>query len=247
VSGDDEVVLLHIVKSESKQDEANEKLQAVVNGLADDQKSRVSYKVVVGKLFEDINSVGEEINATKIIMGTHGAGGLQKILGSNALKVVNSSGIPFLITQETKDYNEINRIVMPFSYDKETIQVVQFATALAQKYDACIDLIGFRDKDEWLAKDMKVNEAIMRRALTDEKVEHSIVALPGKKSYEKELMDYAKESGADLFAAAYMSDSIIPSYGKGAFLQMLITNEHNIPVLTINAQTLTKFSGAIVY
>ncbi len=245
-SAGDHILLLHIVKNESKEDSAERKFENVMAALSDADRKRVSYKVTTGNLFEDISKVGHITEANAIVMGTHGAHGLQKILGSNALKVVSGSEIPFIITQNPADYSEIHKIVMPFSYAKETVQVVQFATTLAKKYKASIDLVGYHDKDEWLLKDMKVNQAVMRRTLSENGVDHSIVTLPGKKRYEKELVNYAKEINADLLAAAYFQESIIPAL-TGSFLQDLITNPYNIPVLTVNAHTLSKINASVIY
>ena len=242
----DRIMLLHIVKSESKIEEAEKELAKVLEALPNGEGERVTYKATVGNVFEDISKVGHITEATSIIMGTHGAMGLQKLFGSNALKVVSSSEIPFIITQDPHSFSEIKKIVMPFSYAKETIQIVQFATAIAKKFESSIDLVGYHNTDEWLEKDMKVNQAIMRRTLQENGVEHSIVNIPGGKHYQKELIEYAEGANADLVATAYFQESIIPALA-GSFLQDLITNPLNIPVLTVNAHTLGKMNTAIVY
>lgn len=243
---EDKLVLTHIVKSDYRIDEATEKFEALIKGLSEDDRSRVSFKVAVGSLYEGINNVAEELDATSILMGTHGAIGFQKLWGSNALKVVGNSETPFIITQNPDRFSEISHIVMPFSYAKETVQVVQFAVTLAKKFKASIDLIGYRDSDEWLLKDMKVNQAIISRNLKDQNVEHSIITLPGEKGYEKELLEYANESNADLIAAAYFNESIIPAL-TGSFLQDMIENKFNVPVLTVNVHTLSKMTASVVY
>ena len=68
--------------------------------------------------------------------------------------MVGNSETPFIITQTPDHFSEISHIVMPFSYAKETLQVAQFAATLAKKFKASIDLVGYRDSDEWLLKDM---------------------------------------------------------------------------------------------
>lgn len=242
----DDIVLVHIAKNSSKEEKAEQQFNDVLKNIPENASGRVSSKVVVGHLIDDIGKVAQTLNASTIVMGTHGAHGLQKILGSNALKVVSHSEVPFVITQDPAKFSKISKIVMPFSYAKETIQVVQAATTLAKKYKASIDLIGYRSSDEWLIKDMKVNQRIMSQALADNGVDHQIVSLPGKRRYETELLEYAKENEADLIAAAYFHESIF-SVVSGSFLQDLITNPYNIPVLTVNAETLGKIHASIVY
>jgi hypothetical protein len=60
------------------------------------------------------------------------------------------------------------------------------------------------------------------------------------KDFEKELITYAKEVDADLFAATFFSTSLIK--GMSGFLQALIENEYSIPVLTVNAEDLSVSS-----
>lgn len=242
----DQVILLHIVKSASEVEGMTSKLMDIINALPEESKIRVGVEVVTGKLSEDINASAESLKADLIVMGTHGAHGMQKIWGSNALKIVSSSHIPFMITQGKKSFEGISKIILPFSYAKETLQVAQFAASIADHYKASIDLIGYRDKDEGLIQNMKINQTVMRRLLTDEGVDYTIGSLPGKKAYEKELIDYANEKGADLIAAAYFNESIFTVIGN-SFLQDLIENKFDIPILTISASSLGKMSGSLVF
>ncbi|OIQ26885.1 MAG: hypothetical protein BM555_06410 [Crocinitomix sp. MedPE-SWsnd] len=242
--GGGKVLLGHIVKNEDDVLTAELKLEKVLKNLKDADQEKVSYKVMVGNIFEDLDKIGDLTGASVIVMGTHGVTGFQKLFGSNALKVVSSSSIPFIITQEDQKTDKIENIVLPFSYAKESVQVTQFAASLAEKYNAAIHLVGYRDKDEWLLRDMKTNEVVMRKHLTQHNVKHDIIKLPGKESYETELMNYVKESGADLIAAAYFSQGIKSIFHS--FLESMITNDHKIPVITINAPDVMSVSGSFL-
>ncbi|MCH2224937.1 MAG: universal stress protein [Crocinitomicaceae bacterium] len=242
----DQVILLHIVKSASDVENMKAKLTSIIDVLPEDSKLRVSSKIIHGKLSEDINAGAESLKADLIVMGTHGARGMQKIWGSNALKIVSSSHIPFMITQGKETFSSISKIILPFSYAKETLQVAQFAGSIANHYKASIDLIGYRDKDEGLVQNMKINQTVMRRLLTDQGVDYTISSLPGKKSYEKELIEYSNKKGADLIAAAYFNESIFTAIGN-SFLQDLIENKFDIPILTVSAMSLGKMNGSLVF
>ncbi len=240
------ILLAHIVKHDEEKIAANIRLENFIDGLASDDKEIVSGKVMVGDIFHEIDKIGDKTEASAIVMGTHGANRFQKLFGSNALKVVSSSTIPFIITQEGHSQNKIDSIVMPFSFAKESVQVTEFVSSLAEKYDATIHLVGYRDKDEWLLRDMKANQNIVRRHLTEHKVKHEIVTLPGEESYEKELMAYAKKVDADLIAAAYFSTGVKSLFHS--FLQELIMNDQKVPVITINAsEVLQEKSGFFSY
>jgi nucleotide-binding universal stress UspA family protein len=242
--GGGNVLLAHIVKNEDDVSNGEQKLLSVLEKLKAEDQAIINVKVMAGSIFDDLDKIGEITGATVIVMGTHGATRFQKLFGSNALKVVSSSNIPFIITQENQRTPKIEHIVMPFSFAKESVQVTQFATSLAAKYDATIHLVGYRDSDEWLLRDMKTNQAIVRRHLNSNKIKHEVVTLPGKDSYEDELLAYASETGADLFAAAYFSQGIKSVFHS--FLQAMITNDHKIPVMTVNAPESTVGSGSFL-
>ena len=101
--------------------------------------------------------------------------------------------------------------------------------------------MGYHDLDKWLANKVQSNQLVVRRHLTDAGVEHEIVNLPGDKSYEEELMNYSKSVDADLIAAAYFKEGILPS--PNSFIQLMIENEQQIPLLTVNAAELTVINS----
>jgi nucleotide-binding universal stress UspA family protein len=235
------VYLLHIVGKDAEKAEARKHFSELVADLNPEDQSRITTKVIVGDLFEDMGKAGDILKASLIVMGTHGAKGMQKFFGSNAVKMISNASSPFLITQGKKKVKKIDSIVMPFSFAKESIQITTFASAMAKKFNAKIHLVGFHDSDKWLANKMQSNQLVVRRHLSEAGVEHEIVNLPGKKSYEEELMNYSKSVDADIIAAAYFKEGILPS--PNSFIQMMIENDEDIPVLTVNSAELTVINS----
>ncbi len=236
-NGGGKILLVHIVKEENQTISAKLKLDKILAKLDTEQAAIVNYKVVVGNIFDDLGKTAELLDGSLIVMGSHGATGLQKIFKSNALKVISHSSVPFVITQENQNKTKIENIVMPFSFAKESIQVTRFAASLAKKYDATIHLVGYRDKDEYLLRDMKINQAVVKKFLIQNDVKHDTKILDDSKSsssYQEDLMTYAQEIDADLIATAYFSTGIKELYNS--FLQHMIANEQKIPVFVINAQ-----------
>lgn len=235
------VYLLHIVGKDSEKADARKKFTEIMAELSLEDQGRSTTKVIVGDLFEDMGKAGDILKASLIVMGTHGAKGMQKFFGSNAVKMISNASTPFLITQGKKKVKKINTIVMPFSFAKESIQITAFVSAMAKKFNAKIHLVGFHDSDKWLEHKMQSNQLVVRRHLTEAEVQHEIVNLPGAKSYEEELMNYSKSVDADIIAAAYFKEGILPS--PNSFIQMMIENEEDIPVLTVNSAELTVINS----
>ena len=240
-ANDGSVYLLHIVGKDSEKADARKKFADMIEEMSPEDQKRATSKVIVGDLFEDTGKAGDILKASLIVMGTHGAQGMQKFFGSRAVKMISNASSPFLITQGKKEVEKIKTIVMPFNFSKESIQITTFASAMAKKFKAKIHLVGFHDSDKWLANKMQSNQLVVRRHLTEAGIEHEIVNLPGNGSYEEELMNYSKSVDADVIAAAYFKEGILPS--PNSFIQMMIENEQQIPLLTVNSAELTVINS----
>lgn len=236
-----EIELLHIISAEKEREKTQARFDEVLQSLPSGSSKSVRTKIRVGNIFEDIAKEAEEGNADLLVMGTHGAKGLQKILGSHALKVVTNSNTPFLITQEAKPKGVVKKIVLPVDLTAERLQVVNFAADMAKKLSAEVLLVCKHESDEWLAKKLRTNIGRARAILNDEGVASKVEELPGKKSFHLEVIDYGVSASADLFAIAHYETTILPQFE--AFSQGMITNEPGIPVLVIRANEINTNSS----
>jgi nucleotide-binding universal stress UspA family protein len=230
------IYLLHVAKNQHDKTAAEVKMDTLFNSLSDKNKSRTVTKVMIGDIYEDLAKAGSLIHGSMIFMGTRGAKGLQKLFGSHAEKIVQSSHVPVFIAQEKSNENEFDTIVMPFSFAKESIQVLRIAADIAKEFNSTIHLVAFMAKDHLLGQKAKIHQTVARKFLTENNIKHEIVHLPHIKSYEKELLDFAKSIDADLIAATYFRDGILPT--PNSFIQNMIENEYQIPILTVNADEL---------
>ncbi|MBD3635958.1 MAG: universal stress protein [Crocinitomicaceae bacterium] len=231
--GGGDIIIAHVANTHDEAYDAEVKLVDKIKKLHDRDHTHVSYEVIIGDLFTDLDKIARLTHSTCIVMGTHGVSGFQKIFGSHAQKMVDHSSSPFILIQEGLDKDHIETIVMPFSFDRESIQVTKLATAIAEKYKATMHLVGFRHSDEWLLRDMKTNETIVKSHLEEHHIKHVTHVLPGVRSYEEELIEYANEVNADLIAASYFVKGFLSYYHS--FLDTMMMNKYKIPVLTINA------------
>ena len=238
------VILLHVVKKNSEKTEAKNKFKKLVSSLETKEQEFTSFKVLVGDIFADIAKASELLDVTLIVMGTHGARGFQKIFGSHAVKMISSSACPFLITQGKKEIEKLKTIVMPFSFEKKTIQIASFASKMAKQFNATVHLVGYHDKDEWLEKHMKQNQMLVKNHLESNGVSCVIANIEIGSDFEKELMNYAASVDADMMAAGYFQDGIITN--PNSFIQSMIENELNLPLLTVNAEELNVATGNLV-
>ncbi len=233
------IIALHIVSSKSDTIAAKLKMEELIDSLPLELQEIIEPRVVVGDLFSDIGKAAEILDARLIIMGTHGARGMQKIFGSNALRLVGSTNTPFLILQDEVQLTKIKNIVMPFNFEAESIQVINYAAYLAKKYDAQINLLGHHNEDEWLRGKSFGNQNIIRKLLDDNQIDYVIENLYNStsKSYIPNILEYAKRVDADIIAASFFGDSLFQNVNP--HIQPLIENDLQIPFLTVNAEQMT--------
>lgn len=230
------VVVINIASKKSEKAEAEQKMKKVVANLKEAERSLVETRVLHGDLYGDIAKAAEVLDAALIVMSTHGAKGLQKIRGSHALRVVDSSSVPFMITQGTKHVEKMKQILMTFCEEKESLQVAQSAALIAKQFNSTIHLVGYLDKNEQSRAKVKSHHKLLYKFFAEQGVQVESHNIESKEDYEKSLFNYAKEVDADLFAATFFNTTIIS--GKNSFLQSLLENKDDIPVLTVNAEEL---------
>lgn len=231
-----EIEVLHIIEKEEHREVAEEKLVRATDSLNVNSDTEITHKVRVGNILEDINMEANEGHAQLLVMGTHGSHGLQKIMGSNAIRIITNSKTPFIITQ-SKTLSSINHVVIPVDMTKERMQILKFAAMAAGKFDARVHLVCKPETDEFLVKKLSNNINQARAFLTKENVSHELHVLEGKKSMQAEVLEYGEQIGADLYAIAHYPKGILPQFDS--FSQAMITNESEIPVMIVNASEIT--------
>lgn len=234
-ANDGTVYLLHVVKTLGEKAEAYKLLEMTKNTLRTDMQKRVIVKVIHGNLYKTVGLTGDILEAQLTVMATHGATGIQRLLGSNALKMVAMSSTPYLLLVKEEELKSVDTIVMPFSFAHETLHVLDALVDFARQYESVIHLVGYYDNKEWSNEQSAENQQIAREMLGKHGLACEIANLPREKSYEEEISDYMYHVKADLIAASYFKNGILPP--PNSFMQVMLDNDHSIPVLTVNGDT----------
>ena len=228
------VMLLHITKNESAIAPAEIKLKEIISKLNLTPKDpKVTGIARKGSIFEDINKMAQELDAHLIVMGTHGAKGMQKVFGSYAMKVVTSSSVPFLIVQNRPAIKKINRIVAPINLSKESLQIINYAADLASVFNSEIHVVGEDHSDPRLSKQIANRVILVKKQFADRSMQSKVELLKGAGSFQKKVTDYCQKNNADMIAIAHYNESVIQFNN---FAQSMLTNELGIPVLIVSAK-----------
>lgn len=232
-----EVQMLHVINKEKEREKAQQTLDEMAKEASD--KFGVPYKGIIrkGNIFDDIGDVAKEIGARLIIMGTHGVKGIQKLVGSYALKVILHSEVPFIITQKKSPEGEkYSDIVVPISYEEESKQKLLLLTKISEHFNAKLHVYCPYETDTFLVARLKRQLTFTKKYLEEKKVPYDVKIAKEKGNFLPQVTAYAKDIKADLIAVVNTADKgVLPDFmGGSSGEQDLITNHEHIPVIITN-------------
>ncbi len=242
-----EVYLLHVVAKTKDVEEAKKKLAAIAAKAETRLAVKMHVIVRIGNIFEDIGDVAKELGAGYIVMGTHGVKGMQKIMGSHALKVISHSEVPFLVVQgknptETDTYDDI---VVPIDYSDVTKQKLVVAASIATHFNSKIHLFAEKENDKFLQTKLDRELNFAKKYFADKSVSYDMVLAEESGSFKKQLVQYAAKINADMIAIVNnRKGALLPDF-FGSEEQEVIANKSEIPVLITNPTQKIVASGVI--
>lgn len=189
------------------------------------------------KVFEEqLCNVVESENADLIIMGLHGAFSFKKvfIVGSNTEKVVRTSNVPVLITQDTAVSKMFKNAVYPCSFSDHEIISYQKIKKLLKTMGCNLKLLYVNTPyTDFLSTDQQ-NEMILNFLTKAEESEELLKEVVVISDFDivKGILSYAEHNNPDVV--------IMPTHGRKGierFFNGSISEDTveliNIPVITI--------------
>lgn len=227
-----EINVLHVV---AKGKDIKESEQTLFNILSDyNTDVKLIPNVRIGNIFEDIGDFAAEKHAELIFMGTHGIQGWQHITGSNALKVINSSAVPFIIVQDKSPKDSgYDDIVVPLDLNKETKQKLVIVAEIATYFKSRVHVITPDETDEFLKKQVKANVIFANKFFNERNIQVTTTVAPSG-NFDKEIVKHAVNVGGDLIAFMNLNKNNLLGVITASHEVSLLTNEAQIPTLIMN-------------
>ena len=231
-----DIYVIHIIDNKKNILEARAKLDALKEMIAKESNVEINTIIRIGSIFEDIDKVATEIDASLIIMGTHGLRGMQFLTGSRALKIVTESSVPFIVVQErpirTHGYH---KLVVPLDLHKETKQKLSLVADMANYFGSKVHLISPGETDEFLRNQLQRNIRFAEEYFSEKNIPYEVEITESKSDgFVKALLKYSAGVEADLICIMNFYDNSIMSIFNQSYEQQVITNEAQIPVLCVN-------------
>ncbi len=249
------VYVLHVITSESVPYLAKDQMQIEkVIGHESSEESVVNEKLTQyvksknfenlvpvsrqGDIFHTISTVASEIKARLIILGTHGKIGFQRITGSYALKVIDSTEVPVIVVQKRGFIHGYKDIVFPISLIDKDRQKAKNAVQIAKIFDSTVHIFPRMETNEVDRAKLNARIAQVMEYFNEYEVKYKeVYSNEYGNEYDKQILNYSASVNADLILI--MSDADKHSALFGAKEENIIFNSTQIPVMCINTERIS--------
>lgn len=234
-----EIKLTHVVEDEKRIEAASKRLDEIIEQQGFISGVTFSKDIRKGSIFTAINKSATEDESSIVFMGTHGMSGLQKFIGSYAMKVITGSELPFIVVQQETEIKDFQHLVIPIDYTGESIQITQTAAYFASAFNAKVSVVYEDYTDVAFRSKLAMRISLIKETYTQKNIQFEIKELKGKGNTLKKLLNYVEENNCDMIALSYFTEALFPQFDT--FAQSLITNKMKLPCLIVNAvQTKTS-------
>ena len=238
-----EILLLHIVNHVKDIEPSLEKLKSRAKELMISSGITTLPLVKKGSIFGTLREAAKEQKAEMVIMGTHGRKGLQKLTGSWALKVIANSKVPFLVVQDKPKDTKITKILFPIDFRSETKEKVNWIYYLHKHFNSKFILFTRKSSDRGFKRQIASNLHYYESFLKNNDIQYEIHTSAGKRSFDRETVDFASENGVNLILILVTRDIGFLDYLIAAREQNIIANPAGIPVMCLNPRPAKIASG----
>jgi nucleotide-binding universal stress UspA family protein len=232
-----EIALLHIIDpgmSTSAQGQKRVLLQHVTEENSRKYNMAISSYIVKGSIFKAIAEFANEKDASIVVMGTHGMVGMQKVVGSWALKVIVKAKVPFIVVQDPPaDQERYHNIVFPVDFRVENKEKIKMAIFMGKYFDSKVNFLVTKTSDRYLLKKTNVTLNFAVRYLTQNNIEYEIHEVK-RGNFAQQTIDFAQKTNADLILIVTTKNISLADYVLGASEQFIIANSSKIPVCCVN-------------
>jgi len=254
-----DVVLLSVIEEQSMMqslflDDNSHELQLKVKEKLDEIAIEYSKKYAVdvdtmvakGKIYEQINEVAEMIAANLIVMGTDGTpGGMKKIIGSNAERVVRMAHCPVITIKGKKHRDGCDNIILPLDLEKQTKEKVTYALEYARYWNATIRIVSVVLSDNFEVREkLTKNIKQVQQFIIDAGVKCTSELVEGEKKLTLGdfVFNYEKKFDADLIMIMTKKEELSLSTNISVTARYIINNS-DIPVMSIRPREQRHLTG----
>ncbi|MBN1598438.1 MAG: universal stress protein [Bacteroidales bacterium] len=229
-----EVALVHIVKKETEIESAKERMHGILSSKYADVDPKPEVIVKDGNIFSTITDLANDLHARMVFMGTHGIKGMQKFLGSWALKVIAHTKMPFIVVQDHPPAHFYKNIVIPITFRSENKECINWVGYFSRYFGSHFHVFKAKHTDPNFIKGIDSNVFFLTKYFSSKNVSWELAESPSESEFVVETIKYASKVKADAILIMVTKDIGFADYVLGAHEQYIIANEAKLPVICIN-------------
>ncbi len=248
------LTLLHIINKDTKTLLKKEK-QGVTNVQDELQKQAqelsakhgivVDFVAKEGSIFSTINLVAKEVGANLLTMGTHGKVGVQRLIGSYALKVIESVDVPIIVVQNKAFGQGYQDIILPIDDTMESKQKVKWAIHIARKFKSTVHIFSMISSESYRSNKIKANTLQIMKFFEQNDIKYTQKYAEKTGNFTKQILTYSSSVNASLIIIMTNPDKLMPNFILGAWEEEILFNEAQIPVMCANPVELNIVVGGM--
>lgn len=209
------------------------RLQEQAEQLAKNFGIRVETHSREGDIFTTLGEVLTDLKANLMVMGTHGKSGFQRLMGSNALRVITDSPVPVLVVQQRRFNEGYRRIVFPISNDMEVRQKVRLALSLQKRFGAKLLLYSDHEEVAGLKTLLEAKTQQIVDELRRNNAQYSL-SRATEGDFAANVISFAVREEADLILVMSLAEGETPGFFFNTWSEKIMFNTAQIPVMCIN-------------
>jgi len=185
-----------------------------------------------GEVYNNIQEVVDEKDIDLVIMGSHGDNGfMEMFIGSNTEKVVRTSNVPVLVIKNEHTDFKINNLVYATDFAEDCKKPLKKVKEIIKRTGAHLNLLFVNTPNAFVTT-TEINERV-NNLLKDVNIdkEDFTVNIYNDTSVERGILNFAKESKADLIGLGTHGRKGLSHFFNGSVSEDLVNNA-NMPVVT---------------
>jgi nucleotide-binding universal stress UspA family protein len=191
---------------------------------------KITEVVRLDTAYHGINNYVKQNNLDLIVMGSHGASGLNEIfIGSNTEKVARQSEIPVLVIKNKINNFKIKNIIFASDFSKETKKPFQKMIDFAKLFGSTLNLVMICTPNSF--KSTSSARKIITDYVADFDMPEYTFETYNESNIEKGIINYSNEKDADIIGFCTHGRTALNHFFAGSISEDLV-NHANKPVLT---------------
>ena len=195
-----------------------------------------------GKIYEKTKELVKESNALLVWMATNGSSEKKsRYLGSNALKIIRTAGIPVVTSSLVSSEKPLKRVLLPVDLTVDFEEKIKSAGSFVQCFGSNVVLSVVSivtDSDEFQINRISQRLSVLKEILKQSGLKYSleiVKTVSANETLAESVIDYARKMDVGMILITSQQDKNFSQFYLSPLLQEIISVS-DIPVLTISSK-----------